>query len=212
MLDEEVYENEDPRSVRLEPGDRLFIEDQARQEFDALTQTAYFGSIRRGTFFSYAIAYHEAADRLAQSINDVYSSDQIIIPIVFLYRHSVELMLKDLLIERDKQLGRLKEYGHGIRSLWQKLKPLLQEIYPPPEKSREIEAVEACLMELSEIDESSESFRYPVYRDYNPTLKNNQYLNRLQYIDVQHLADKMASLHGFLSEAGMLLLLKKSIS
>jgi hypothetical protein len=65
------------------------------------------------------------------------------------------------------------------------------------EESVVIEAVEACIMEFSNVDEGSFSFRYPVDKQGNSTLKNNPHLRALEYIDVHHLAEKMASMYGF---------------
>lgn len=52
------------------------------------------------------------------------------------------------------------------------------------------------------------SFRYPVDKKKNPTLKNNPHLRVLEYIDVHHLAEKMESMHAFFSESWMAFMLK----
>jgi hypothetical protein len=164
-------------------------------------------------FISYSQAYIEAADRLVQTL-DKRSSDTLTLPIVFLYRHYVELTLKDLIIQGNKKynkpLTKIQQgilVRHRIDLLWQELKPLLQQAHSA-EKSEEIEAVEACLLEFSNVDESSFSFRYPVDKKNNPTLKNNPHLRALEYIDVRHLAEKMGSIDAFFFSSWMKFILK----
>ena len=212
MFNEEGIYDEGPAPSPLRGGDQLLINDQAQLQLDALENYAYHG-YKSGVFISYSLAYREAADRLVQTLHE-YSSDTLTLPIVFLYRHYVELTLKDLVSMGNEKYGKpstpyLRKIlnGHRIDLLWQELKPLLQQIHPT-EKSEEIEAVEACLLEFSKVDESSMSFRYPVDKKKNPTLKSNLHLRALEYIDVHHLAEKMESMSAFFSESWMAFMLK----
>ena len=204
--EEEIYENDGPDPDPLQRGDQLFINDQAQLQLDALENNAYHG-YKRGAWLSYASSYLEAADRLERTLHE-RSSDSLTLPIVFLYRHYLELTLKDLVSMGNKKYGKpstpdlekkLKRVldRHRIDLLWQELKPLLLQIYPPPEKSEEIAAVEACVLEFSKVDESSMSFRYPMDKNKQPILQNNPHLQPLEYIDVHHLAGKMAGMGGF---------------
>lgn len=208
--EDEMYEGPDPSP--LHRGDQLFINDQAQLELDALENYAYHG-YKSGAFSSYSMAYMEAADRLVQTPHE-RSFDTLTLPIVFLYRHYVELTLKELIDLGNKKYGKpstpyldgiLK--GHRIDLLWQELKPLLQQAHSA-EESEEIEAVEACVMEFSNVDEGSFSFRYPVDKKNNLTLKNNPRLRDLEYIDVHHLAEKMGSIDAFFNLSYMLFIRK----
>jgi hypothetical protein len=194
MLNEdEMYDG--PYFFPLEQGDQLFMNDQAQLELDALENYAYRG-YKSGQLMVYSLAYKEAADRLVQTLHEYYSAT-LTLPIVFLYRHYVELSLKDLLsmgiAKYSKPSTPRLLNTHKIDLLWRELKPFLQQIYSAKE-SEGIEAVEACIMEFSNMDERSFSFRYPVDTKGNFTLKNNSYLRELEYIDVHHLAEKMASM------------------
>jgi hypothetical protein len=197
------YEGPDPGPLHL--GDRLFINDQAQIELDTLEGHPYSG-FKSGAIVSYSNAYMEAAERLVQTFHQ-RSYNTITLPIVFLYRHYIELKLKELIDLGNKRyskpstphLDRILK-GHRIDHLWYELKPLLQQAHPV-EKNDEIEAVEACIMELSKVDEGSFSFRYPVDKKNNLTLKNNPHLRNLEYIDVDHLAHKMASIYNFFTSS-----------
>lgn len=210
MNEDEMYDG--PDISPLYRGDQLFINDLMQLEYDALEELAYHG-YKSGTFAVYSSAYKEAADRLVQTLHK-HSSATLTLPIVFLYRHYVELTLKDLLsMDNVKYSKPSTPYldvilkGHRIDLLWQELKPLLQQAYSA-EESEEIEAVEACIMEFSNVDEGSFSFRYPVDKKNNLTLKNNPRLRDLEYIDVHHLAEKMAGMHGFFMVSYMLFIQK----
>lgn len=213
MFSEEEMYYDGPDPDPLQGGDQLFINDQAQLQLDALENYSY-GGYKIGTWFHYASAYREAANRLIQTLRG-RSSDELTLPIVFLYRHYVELTLKDLVSMGNKKYSkpstpdfekRLESIlnGHRIDLLWQELKPLLRQLYPPSEKSGEIEVVEACLLEFSKVDESSMSFRYPVDKKHKqPILQNNPHLQHLAYIDVHHLAEKMAAMAGFFMSSYM---------
>jgi hypothetical protein len=159
------------------------------------------------TFFGYALAYKKAADILVQynqRLPDIFLDD-LVLPIVFLYRHYVELILKDLLIEGNKKYGKISNSKyiekildtHDIGYLWQELKALLFE---PADRSEYVEALGACLFEFSNVDDRSMAFRYPVDKKNNPFLINNPHLQSLEYIDVHHLAEKMKSIEQFYLE------------
>ena len=196
LHEEEMYD--DPDIFPLEHGDQLFLNDLAQLELDALEKYAYRG-YKRDQLMVYSSAYKEAADRLVQTLQKHYSAT-LTLPIVFLYRHYVELTLKDLLSMSNAKYSKPSTprllNGHRIDLLWQELKPFLQQTHSA-EESEVIEAVEACIMEFSNVDEGSFSFRYPVDKQGNSTLKNNPRLRALEYIDVHHLAEKMASMYGF---------------
>lgn len=56
--------------------------------------------------------------------------DTWVYPIVFLYRHQVELMLKAITLTSTSILGPTKEYprGHNLSKLWKGIRPLLNRV------------------------------------------------------------------------------------
>jgi hypothetical protein len=167
-----------------------------------LEEYAYHG-YKTSSFLSYASAYLEAAERLVETLQE-RPFDTLTLPIVFMYRHYLELTLKVLLHLGYKKYGilitpDLKKIltDHKIDILWEKLRPLLLQIFRSSEKEEEIDALESYIVEFSGIDVESMSFRYPVDKRGRAFLKNNSNLQSLEYIDVNHLAEKMASIDEF---------------
>ena len=211
MIDEDdIYDEDDSNVYRLEKGDRLFTNDDERTHFDKINDYAYNG-FRQHSSYSYAIGYKRAADRLVQSLESSTSSsdDALVLPIAFLYRHYLELLLKVLIREGNKVLGNPPDLPkiHEIDKLWEKLKPILIQVYKPytPEAT-EVEAVEKCIKEFADIDANSQAFRYPVDKNGKSLLRDKSYLQNISYINLQHLAEKMAGIDFFLGQSDMMLI------
>lgn len=209
---DEYQEWDGDDSTPLETGDILFRNDDKRTQRDVEEGHAY-QDFRTGHFFGYALAYKEGADRLVEALEeDGYSDHKLVLPIIFLYRHYLELHLKDLILEGRKALGQPAgtiPTGHNIFKLWDKLKPILAQIQAKsgPIIRGEQDAVEAYIKELTEIDERSEAFRYPVSTEGKPLLQENAQLASLCYIDLQHLAEHIKKIAAFFMDADMMILM-----
>lgn len=199
------YEEWDDTHTPLEKGDILFRNDEKRTRRDIENGYGY-RNFRQTHFFGYAIAYKAGADRLVEALaEDDYWQFDLVLPIVFLYRHYLELALKHLIQEGKKALGQPVDNvptGHNILRLWDQFKPILAQTQTAL-RQEEQSAVETCIKELSDIDEKSEAFRYPVSKEGEPLLKNNVLLAGLRYIDLQHFAENMKKIESFLLEADM---------
>ena len=134
----------------------------------------------------YAIGYKEAADQLVAGMGTGQSTDAYLAyPVMFLYRHYLELRLKEIVIGL-KELGALsvdfgrfnlrpqlpdpEERGHRLAYFWNDMLSywfgaieedlvagiVLEELEPT------YDIVGERISELDEIDRSSEVFRYPV--------------------------------------------------
>src|SRR5260370_19399931 len=104
-----MFQEEEPNDDGVSPsplcrGDQLFINNQAQVQVDALEDYGYDG-FKISTFFGYSLAYLQAANRLVQTLNE-HPSDILTLPIVFLYRHYVELTLKDLINTGNEKYGK----------------------------------------------------------------------------------------------------------
>jgi hypothetical protein len=129
----------------------------------------------KGELAAYGRSYHEAAQHLVKHIASTHYRDPDACPIVFLYRHAVELYLKAIILWGNSLLrinGKptvthkniFKE--HRLRVLLKSVKPILRfrNSLDNWEDShfncfREAEKV---IRELEEFDPGSYSFRYPV--------------------------------------------------
>lgn len=200
---------EDNPNYRLEKGDQLFTNDEVRTRFDKITNYSYT-DYKLKSFSVLAFTYKEAADRLVESLENFTPrfNSYPTPPIVYLYRHYLELHLKyfaqELIPEFRNSPNR---YNHKIGELWQKLKPILiQTSQLNTYEVSEIEAVEECIMEFADIDPDSFAFRYPIDKKGQPLLLGKPRLQDISYINLQHLAEKMAGIYRFLSELDLLMM------
>lgn len=143
-------------------------------------------------FDDYAIGYKEAADQLIDGIGAGRSNDAYLAyPIMFLYRHYMELRLKEIVIGL-KELGSLsadfdhfnlwpqlpdpQEHGHCLNYFWGlmlrhwfgAIKGQLVAGIVLEELESKYDVIGERISELDEIDRSSVVFRYPVDTDGNP--------------------------------------------
>jgi hypothetical protein len=194
----------------LKKGDKPFTNDDERTTFYKEKGYAYSG-FEEQSFFGYALEYVSAADKLVQTVNDLPDREKYALPIVFLYRHFIELRLKSILREEYKKHKRSSvPKTHRIDELWGMVRKVLEPVlkqYKDNGMLAEVEAVEEFIKEFAAVDAMSESFRYPIDTKGQPTLKGNSLLQDVSYINLQHIADKMASLDAFLGDAFMTLFL-----
>jgi len=129
----------------------------------------------KGELAAYGRSYHEAARHLVKHIASSRYRDPDACPIVFLYRHSVELYLKaiihwgnNLLKLNDKPIVHHRSIftEHRLGVLLKSVKPILRF-----QKSLDnwgdsqfscFRDVETVIDELEEFDPRSYSFRYPI--------------------------------------------------
>ncbi|MCM3293828.1 hypothetical protein M3661_27415 [Paenibacillus sp. MER 180] len=117
-------------------------------------------------FFEYAFDFKKAANILTTHILNhprIDRLDTYFFPIVFLYRHSLELILKAIALKNITDLaeGRLfvKETFHNLSEILTKIEPFISENI---EKNRdEFLWLQDLFEDMSSIDRDSDSFRYP---------------------------------------------------
>jgi hypothetical protein len=132
------------------------------KEAGALVPTleVYDAGLRRG---AQAVGYREAAETLIEMIigKQYPTSRALLHPLLFLYRHSVELRLKRL----------IEDYGtsgpstrHELRILW----PACKEIIARYTTGTEIDKAGKLIEELRDVDDSSQTFRYATTKQGAP--------------------------------------------
>jgi len=142
----------------------------------------------------YAEGYKEAGDIVSKWVNDnKILQDSLVYPIVFLYRQYIELVLKDIIgsmnkIEKGKYEFPTK--NHNINELWKDVKTLLKN-NDIKMASEDLLNVDNILMQFSDHDPSSETFRYPFYTDGSPIKIN------LQNINIRNLSEVVDALHTY---------------
>ena len=116
-------------------------------------------------FTIYADLYMKGAENLLHSITPGRRDEELLIyPILFLFRHHVELQVKYILSVwcdyEEEDFG--QKYGtHNLKYLWDECRKVLDEVFPG-EDDEATDAVEEMILELNEIDPQSMSFRYPI--------------------------------------------------
>jgi hypothetical protein len=134
-----------------------------------------FTRFPKGELAAYGRSYHEAAQHLVKHTASTHYRDPDACPIVFLYRHAVELYLKaiihwgnSLLQLNGKPIAPHRNIftEHRLRALLKSVKPILrfQKSLSNWDDShfRCFRDVEKVIEELEEFDPGSYSFRYPI--------------------------------------------------
>lgn len=137
--------------------------------FEALVES---GRVTR-SWFDFAQGYEFAAQNLAELMS-AHSSDsfriQLTPPIVFLYRHAVELMVKQAFTSLEAMEGREVEApgSHDFLGLWtSSVRDRLRDGFIDPDL--ELDILDSAMATINELDPSSFTFRYPADRKGIPT-------------------------------------------
>jgi len=98
--------------------------------------------------------------------------DQLVNPVIFLYRHFVELKLKEIILELDSlgstEVSETTFMKHDLMNLWAYLKNHLDCIRAPIHNRQIIPSLDSLLSELHKMDPDSYHFRYAVDRKWQP--------------------------------------------
>ena len=143
----------------------------------------------------YARGYKKAADTLVEEVlRTANHQDILVYPILFLYRHYLELQLKVIIAEGRRLLddGEGFPTNHDIASLWSIVKGITRKVWHSPTDPIEFKSVDHIISEYSKIDAGSFSFRYPNNRDGGPTLDG------IQHINIRHAAEMISEAATFL--------------
>ena len=147
------------------------------------------------TFGVYACAYKEAADRVVACAirRKTRYPDFDMFPIGFLYRHYLELILKDIICEGRRCT--LKHAGllgcHDLLKLWEDARTVIEGLFPA-QVGKEMIAAENCISKFNRVDASAQEFRYPV------DTKQQKTLHALTRVDLRNLKNVMTRLANFL--------------
>ncbi len=114
-------------------------------------------------WYYFATAYREAAIRLADSVIDGTGYNLLGAPLLFLYRHHVELHLKSILLDAGELLDDPQEVPvrHELVLLWERVRKLLLTIDGSSDGAW-LERAGAIIGQFDALDPSSFAFRYPV--------------------------------------------------
>ena len=157
----------------------------------------------------HAEAFKVAADMILDSHQSAKRGphhDTLLFPVLYLYRHCLELKLKDLVLLGVRihlfelaEVARILE-KHELCPLWTKAKRLIRENYPEDD---EAQAAEAIVNEFHRVDPDGQTLRYDRKRG---TLEPRRYKELPSHIGVVDLRTRMDSVYHYLDRcyAGIL--------
>ncbi len=143
---------------------------------------------------SVASSYMEGAQALARAtVEGDALLDLAILPIVYLYRQYLELVIKDIIDTARRLEGEGEAYPkhHNLRKLWTEAERLIRKHYGQ-QAPEELDHVQPCIDEFDEHDPESFSFRYPTDKKGNASLRD------ITHINVRNLNETMNRLSSFL--------------
>jgi hypothetical protein len=148
-------------------------------------------------WYHFAEAYLQAADQLATVAAGAPWRHQFLgAPMLFLYRHYIELHLKSLLVDAGELLDDPQSVPpeHYIKTLWKRFRALLLEI-SDQEEDPWLARADDIVSQFDELDPKSFTFRYPVSRKGVPSLE------QALVVDASNVRRIVAELHVLLSGA-----------
>jgi hypothetical protein len=124
------------------------------------------------------------------------SPDYVVFPLVFLWRHHLELALKDVIalgkLLLDESESSAFPAHHRLGELWQVAKPYIVKHGSPD--APELAHVEANILEFERIDPTATGFRYPRDR----TGASTALVNPPDTVNLAVLHETMLALSNFL--------------
>ena len=131
---------------------------------------------------AYVVGFQRAADMIVDSAkSDVCNSDDLFFPIAYLYRHHLELMLKEL-VRLGMRIGAIDApvdlpapsssccghiakapkdalSEHNLHKLWNEVKKLIKAQWPDS-KDGDLKSAESVILEFHKLDRTGQAFRY----------------------------------------------------
>jgi hypothetical protein len=139
-----------------------------------------------------AAGYKESADILVdQALKRPALRDSLVYPIIFAYRHYIELALKTLIATYGPRVGVEAIWNtHRLQPLWDAFTRMV-EGYRQPDPDDADPIVAECLAQFAKIDPDSFSHRYPMTTDGRPLPLT------VDRLDLDHLADLMEAIEDY---------------
>lgn len=151
-------------------------------------------------FYNYASNFKEAGLKVAYEMirsANIAKLDTMFFPVTFLYRHSIELILKAIAFKyiknEDERITFLKETFHNLSALLNTVEPFIKKITVKDTEC--YQWLHSLLKSMNDIDKESDSFRYPfsIIRDKNhkQQYRAKWFFEKQTHINLVHLVNKM---------------------
>jgi len=164
-----------------------------------------FSANPKNDFGYFAKGYHKAASVIANDLLQRESfSDYEAYPVVFLYRHSLELYLKSI-VYKSALLCSFKGFSeidsklynnHDLRFLVKKSDKILKQLFPSETDLEDILIqLHEIANEFTQIDSNSFSYRYPIDSKGNYSTKRHQVIDLKSFsASMDQILDKMSTI------------------
>jgi len=148
----------------------------------------------------YLAGFQRAADMIVDAAShEDLNSDDLFFPVAYMYRHHLELMLKEL-VRLGVRIGILHDCEeilgkHNLHALWHKAKDMIDSVWPDS-PADDVQAAEKVILEIHKLDPRSQNFRYARDTSGNPVLRDGP-----KRIDLQNLKWVVDAVSNFLDAA-----------
>jgi hypothetical protein len=173
-MNEDTFDDRLEKAFRLpedgfpwpEIGDKLFSRGQP-------TSAAWLARHTDDRFYHMTEGYQLAGDLLVEQAEagGWSARRKLVYPIVFCYRHFLELTLKAILEKYGSMVNiEPNRSGHTLEGLWMDFRRLLRDLDAEggPGDEQATEVVGQCVAEFAKMDPSSQTFRYPTSKRGQP--------------------------------------------
>ncbi len=183
-----------------------------REAMDAVNNP-FQSKSRRAAFIDQHMQFNELADHYIRSADALVSMaldndsllDVHVQPVCFLYRHGLELLIKDLAWKahylatgiKIYQQSDWREYGkHRIYQLWILAKADARRVLESdfPHDNEVIKQADKVIRQFERYDPASMSFRYPFEKKIRPSSA------KATHVDLTELRENVHKTAGYLSE------------
>ena len=154
--------------------------------------------------FSYSNGYRTAARLLTRHVLEAGADkNTLVFPILNLYRHHIELILKRLTVSGsflvDKELSKIEMdrlVTHRLDHLWTNFRPILEAVcrcvgWKQPTQE-DIEGIHSYIQQMTKVDPDGQSSRYSASTKGDPSIPH------LTGINIRAFAESMERLGDFL--------------
>jgi hypothetical protein len=176
-------------------GDRLFISTGSAYEAPIASESAE-------RLYHIMEGYKDAADILVAHTEKVPSHRRrLVYPIVYCYRHYLEIALKGLIISHGPAVNvALVAKDHNLFGLWRKFRTIVEahgQGDATDGNDKPLDAVEANIKEFNKLDPAAMTFRY------HATTKDKQFTGVPHSVDLAELKRVMDNIWMLLEAADM---------
>ena len=146
---------------------------------------------------NYIEGYKVAGDQLVKYVKEgSCEQDFLVYPIAFLYRHHIELLLKEIIKKGNLLYDKNDteaQGSHKLSPLWKRSVEIINSVTDGSIDTKDnIKLIKYFIDEFNQIDNLSFSFRYPLDK------KGQRLLEGIKYINLRHLSDCINSMSEFI--------------